>query len=123
VRGCVRSDGCVDMVVMRDNSRWEVLNVFLNVDSGGHVEHKACEYFKARAFRLEPHAAASSKKGSYFACDGEMLARGPGATAGATAKKMPLAYAPVDVTVRQGMGRVFCSHRVGHSHQLGAFAV
>lgn len=110
------------MVVMRDKSRWEVLNVFLNVDSGRHVEHKACEYFKARAFRLEPHAA-TSKKGSYYVCDGEMLARGSGATAGATAKKMPLAYAPVSVTVRQGLGRVFCSHRVGDSHQLGAFAV
>jgi hypothetical protein len=85
-----------------------------------HACAHACEYFKARAFRLEPGAAA---QGSYYVCDGEMLARGPLADAGGTSKAMPLDYAPVSVAVRQGLARVFCSSLVHGSHQLGALAV
>lgn len=34
------------MVVMRNCSRWDVLQVFLAIDTGKHVNMKSCEYFK-----------------------------------------------------------------------------
>lgn len=108
------SDGCLDLLVLRDVSKLVVADTFLKMEDGSHManwkptEQKGMEYYKVRAFRLEPK---EDEAGSYLVADGELIGKGLHASAGSRGPH-PFQYAPVDCVVHPGKIRMFCSHKV-----------
>jgi sphingosine kinase len=62
------SDGCVDLVMVRDCTRLEMVSVFLGLEDGSHVKSSVVEYHHVKAFVLEP---LSPEGGGSFGFDGE----------------------------------------------------
>eukprot|EP01102_Stenamoeba_stenopodia_P007077 TRINITY_DN1977_c0_g2_i1.p1 TRINITY_DN1977_c0_g2~~TRINITY_DN1977_c0_g2_i1.p1 ORF type:complete len:622 (-),score=139.39 TRINITY_DN1977_c0_g2_i1:94-1959(-) len=48
------SDGCVDLVMVRDCNRLEMVSIFLGFEDGSHVSSSVLEYQHVKAFILEP---------------------------------------------------------------------
>lgn len=49
------NDGAMDVLIMRQGtSRWEILKALLRCGKGQHLDLPHLEYYKVRAFRLEP---------------------------------------------------------------------
>lgn len=49
------NDGAMDVLIMRQGtSRWEILTALLRCGKGQHLDLPHLEYYKVRAFRLEP---------------------------------------------------------------------
>jgi diacylglycerol kinase family enzyme len=40
------SDGCLDLVVLRDCSRWELFGLLFKLQDGSHIKSKSVEYLK-----------------------------------------------------------------------------
>ncbi|KAK3268280.1 hypothetical protein CYMTET_23207, partial [Cymbomonas tetramitiformis] len=108
------SDGCLDLVVVRDVSKLVVVNNFLKMEDGSHManwkpdEQKGLEYYKVRAFRLEPKE--DEETGSYLVADGECIGKGLN-TRGGSNGPQAFQYAPVDCVVHPSKIRMFCSHK------------
>ena len=65
-------DGIFRVLVVRAScSRAELVKMFLKIETGGHIEHDACEIYECSAFRLEPVSS-----GSYNDIDGEAVESG-----------------------------------------------
>ena len=65
-------DGLFRILVVRAScSRLELVKMFLEIETGGHVKHEACEIYECVAFRLEPLC-----EGSYNDIDGESVEKG-----------------------------------------------
>ncbi|MFM2311931.1 MAG: hypothetical protein RLZZ04_1207 [Cyanobacteriota bacterium] len=63
------NDGAIDVLVMRrGTSRWELLQALLKCGKGQHLDLSHMEYYKVRAFKLEPLTA----KG-LLVVDGELV--------------------------------------------------
>lgn len=45
-------DGLMDVVVVRDASRWQMLNLFSKVFDGSHIHLKCVEYHQVRSFEI-----------------------------------------------------------------------
>ncbi|CAK9218654.1 unnamed protein product [Sphagnum troendelagicum] len=102
------SDGLLDLIVLRDCSRWKLFCLLFKLQSGSHVKSKSIEYLKVKAFRLSPGGQyASDKPGGYVDLDGEILARGQGSFGDAS--NDPMVYGPtIEVSVQQGLATLFC---------------
>ena len=97
------ADGCVDLIYMRAPvSRWRLLLLFLQLETGAHVGAKGVHYVKCRRVVLEP-GASSTGKGGHVNVDGELLCAADARTA--ASQGYSWAYgegSPVDVSVLPG---------------------
>ncbi|CAK9272818.1 unnamed protein product [Sphagnum jensenii] len=102
------SDGCLDLLVLRDCSRWELFGLLFKLQDGSHIKSKSIEYLKVKAFRLSPGGrCGSEKQGGYVDLDGEVLARGQGSHGDAS--NDPMVYGPtIEVSIQQGLATLFC---------------
>jgi len=67
------NDGIFKILVVREPAtRLEMLKMFLEIETGGHIRHSACETYDCKAFRLDPAYGA----GSYNDLDGEEIESG-----------------------------------------------
>lgn len=64
------SDGCWDIIIIRNASKGAVLKMFLSIEKGEHVRSPDVIYLKVRAFRLEPD---KGRVGSFLDIDGERM--------------------------------------------------
>ena len=81
------NDGAMDVLIMRKGTpRWEILQALLRCGKGEHLDLPHMEYYKVRAFRLEP----LTDKG-ILVVDGE-----------------PVDYSPIDLKVISNLARVNC---------------
>lgn len=70
--GVTLDDGLFTIIVARDLSRFEMLQLLLGIEDGSHIDHPKVEVYKASAYRLEP----LTEKG-IFSLDGEVVEYGP----------------------------------------------
>eukprot|EP00850_Spirogloea_muscicola_P016958 SM000141S00902 [mRNA] locus=s141:299365:302855:+ [translate_table: standard] len=103
------SDGCLDVLIVQDCSRLQLLKLFLKIEAGDHVKSKFVQYFKIREAKFLPgNRLGSSGHGGYISVDGEVVARGEGL---APHLRDLMEYSvPLQVTVNQGVAAVFCSN-------------
>ena len=81
------NDGAMDVLIMRKGTpRWEILQALLRCGKGEHLDLPHMEYYKVRAFRLEP----LTDKG-ILVVDGE-----------------PVDYSPIDLKVIPNLACVSC---------------
>jgi len=71
--GVLLDDGMFTIYVVRHMSRFELLQLLIEVDSGDHVKRVAVEVYKAHSYCLEPE---TDTKGIY-SLDGEVVEYGP----------------------------------------------
>lgn len=48
--------GCLDLTFVRKIGKCSLLSMFLQFETGGHVDTKALEYIKVKGLRLTPKA-------------------------------------------------------------------
>jgi sphingosine kinase len=71
--GVTMDDGLFTVYVVDDSvSRFGMLQLLLNIDSGGHINHPDVKTFKCTAYRLEPFTTEG-----LFTLDGEQVEYGP----------------------------------------------
>ncbi|CAK9874031.1 unnamed protein product [Sphagnum jensenii] len=101
------SDGCLDLVIMKECPRWKLFQLLFKVRSGEHIKSKYVQYFKVKAFQLTPAGRfASNTQGGYIDLDGEVLARGRGAFGDGS--KDPMVYGPtIEVSIKRGLATIF----------------
>lgn len=46
------NDGLMDVVVVRNASRWQMLNLFSKVFDGSHIQLECVEYHQVRSFEI-----------------------------------------------------------------------
>ncbi|XP_062187759.1 sphingosine kinase 1-like [Phragmites australis] len=102
------ADGYLDAAIIRDCPRWDVLGLMFQMKDGAYVNSPYVEYFKVKAFQIEPGLrVGSSTKGGIIDSDGEVIARGDGSHAGHELEH-PMAYGPpIQLTVDQGLATIF----------------
>lgn len=83
---CHINDGTLDLILVRDCKRLDMLSAMTKIEKGEHMDEKFLEFHKIKALRLEPIG-----KGSFISADGEKLN-----------------YLPFEVEVHQGLARVMC---------------
>jgi sphingosine kinase len=69
--GIKLDDGEFTIYVVRTMSRWELLQLLIEVDSGDHVKRNNVEVYKAKSYCLEPACDG------IFSLDGEVVEYGP----------------------------------------------
>ena len=74
--GVTLDDGVITLMIIRDCSRCELLNLLLTIDEGKHVNEDKVEIVKAYAYRLEPVVYGNDSDGIY-SLDGEVVEYGP----------------------------------------------
>ena len=70
--GVRTDDGHFTIFVAQDMSRWDMLQLLLDMDSGKHVSRPRVQSFKTKAYRLEPFTEEG-----IFSLDGEVVEYGP----------------------------------------------
>ncbi|KAH7299890.1 hypothetical protein KP509_24G035100 [Ceratopteris richardii] len=103
------SDGFLDLLIIKECSRRELLKSFLKLSDGTHVKSKIMDYLKVRAVCLAPGGQVNGGvEGGYISLDGEVLARGAGAYGDGS--KDPMCYgSSIYITVEKGLATVFCA--------------
>ncbi len=51
------NDGCVDLLIIRGGARGTLLSFLLGLEDGSHTKVEGVEYYKVRAFSIEPQTA------------------------------------------------------------------
>lgn len=64
------SDGCLDLAFVRAISSWSIAKLFVQMETGGHVDHDDMSTVKVKGLRLTPHPSAPR---SELNVDGERL--------------------------------------------------
>lgn len=77
------SDGCMDLIILANTSKSQLLSLFMSIEKGEHVDH--VRYIKARALRVLPDTSVPTT--SLMDLDGERL---------------PV-YGPVEMEVHRGL--------------------
>ncbi|KAL1537477.1 Sphingosine kinase 1 [Salvia divinorum] len=74
------SDGCLDLIMIKESPKLPLLKLMSELNRGGHVKSPHVSYLKVKAFILQPGPRADDPtKGGIVDVDGEVLARGRGA--------------------------------------------
>ena len=74
---CVKlDDGVLQLMIVKNCSRCELLQLLFSIDEGKHVNQPCVETYKAYAYRLEPSRNSSGGDGIY-SLDGEAIEYGP----------------------------------------------
>jgi sphingosine kinase len=74
--GVELDDAIFTVYVVRNMSRFELLQLLIDLDTGDHVKHEKVETYKALSYSLEPNTAEDNKTGIY-SLDGEVIEYGP----------------------------------------------
>ncbi|KAG9149691.1 hypothetical protein Leryth_012414 [Lithospermum erythrorhizon] len=100
------SDGCLDLILMKDCSRLALLSLMTELNNGGHVKSPHVIYIKVKAFILEPGPRSdNSAKEGIIDVDGEVLASGKGTYK--SNQKTLMAYNKLQITIDQGLATLF----------------
>ncbi|CAO2823778.1 unnamed protein product [Amaranthus hypochondriacus] len=101
------SDGCLDVILVKDCPKIALLSIMTELSNGNHVKSPHVCYFKVKAFVLEPGSRINdSTKGGIIDCDGEVLARGKGTYK--CDEKTLMSYENLQITVDQSLATLFC---------------
>ncbi|XP_057764637.1 sphingosine kinase 1 isoform X1 [Salvia miltiorrhiza] len=74
------SDGCLDLIMIKESPKLPLLKLMTELNSGGHVKSPYVSYLKVKAFILQPGPRTDDPtKAGIIDVDGEVLARGRGA--------------------------------------------
>ncbi|CAI5483535.1 unnamed protein product [Closterium sp. Yama58-4] len=89
------SDGCLDMIVVRECTSMQLLELMMQMEenNGKHIASPLLQYIKVRALKLEAGGRVRHEpgRGGIVAVDGEVVARGVGAF-GFESGKDPMDY-------------------------------
>ncbi|GAB4831289.1 hypothetical protein Ancab_005303 [Ancistrocladus abbreviatus] len=100
------SEGYLDLIVVRDCPKMQLLALMSNLSNGGHVKSPHVLYLKVKAFILEPGPRTDDpSKGGIIDVDGEILASGHGTYT--DEKKHLMAYDKLQVKVHEGLATLF----------------
>ncbi|CAN0852734.1 Sphingosine kinase 1 [Linum grandiflorum] len=100
------SDGCLDLVLIKDCPRLALLSFMTELSNGGHVKSPHVMYLKVKAFILEPGPRVKEPSvGGIIDVDGEVLARGNGTYK--FEEETLMAYDRLLITVNQGLATIF----------------
>ncbi|KAJ4789513.1 Sphingosine kinase 1 [Rhynchospora pubera] len=71
------SDGCLDLVIVKDCPKTVLLSLLLSIRDGSHVYSPFVTYLKVKALKLEPgQRVGDPTMGGIVDMDGELIARG-----------------------------------------------
>ncbi|KAL2495102.1 Sphingosine kinase 1 [Forsythia ovata] len=100
------SDGCLDLIMIKDCPKLSLLKIMTELNSGGHVKSPYVSYLKVKAFVLQPgHRTEDPTKAGIIDVDGEVLARGKGTYK--CDQETLMAYDKLFIKVDQGLATVF----------------
>ncbi|CAI5948937.1 unnamed protein product [Closterium sp. NIES-65] len=107
------SDGCLDMIVVRECTSMQLLELMMQMEenNGKHLASPLLQYIKVRALKLEAGGRVRQEpgRGGIVAVDGEVVARGVGAF-GFESGKDPMDYGvPFHVTMNPGFATPWVS--------------
>ncbi|CAL9071489.1 unnamed protein product [Musa textilis] len=102
------SDGCLDVIIVRNCPRSALLGMMLKMSDGSHVTSPHVMYLKVKAFRLEPGTRVGHPtKGGIIDSDGEVIARGDESAENSEHKYLMAYGPPIQMIVDQGLATVF----------------
>ncbi|KAF3332973.1 sphingosine kinase 1-like isoform X1 [Carex littledalei] len=101
------SDGCLDLVIVRDCPKTVLLSLLLSIRDGSHVNSPFVTYLKVKALQLEPgRRVGDSAMRGIIDMDGEVIARGDDAT---NQDPNLMDYgSPFLMKLDQGLATLFC---------------
>ncbi|XP_044462016.1 sphingosine kinase 2-like isoform X2 [Mangifera indica] len=100
------SDGYLDLILIRDCPKLDLLKLMTQMSNGGHIRSKYVQYLKVKAFILEPGTCTHDPtKEGIIDADGEVLARGKGTYL--CHQKTLMAYDKLQITMDQGLATLF----------------
>ncbi|MED6145147.1 Sphingosine kinase 1 [Stylosanthes scabra] len=100
------SDGSLDLIIVKNCPKLQLLSLLSELNTGGHVKSPYVMYLKVKALILEPGPRLEKKeKEGIIDVDGEVLARGKGSYQ--CDKKALMAYDKLKITVDQGLATLF----------------
>ncbi|XP_017978728.1 PREDICTED: sphingosine kinase 1 isoform X1 [Theobroma cacao] len=100
------SDGCLDLIIVRDSPKLPLLSLMSKMNDGSHVKSPHVTYIKVKAFVLEPGPRVEDPaKEGIIDSDGEVLARGKGTYK--CDQKALMAYDKLQLTLDQGLATLF----------------
>ncbi|KAL2932047.1 Sphingosine kinase 1 [Bienertia sinuspersici] len=101
------SDGCLDVILIRDCPKMGLLSLMTDLSNGQHVKSPHVLYFKVKAFVLEPGSRTEdSTTGGIIDCDGEVLARGNGTYK--CEERSLMSYDNLQITIDQSLATLYC---------------
>ncbi|XP_044497285.1 sphingosine kinase 1 isoform X2 [Mangifera indica] len=94
------SDGYLDLILIRDCPKLDLLKLMTQLSNGGHIKSKYVQYLKVKAFILEPGTCTHDPtREGIIDSDGEVLARGKGTYL--CDQKTLMAYDKLQITLDQ----------------------
>ncbi|KAG8385621.1 hypothetical protein BUALT_Bualt03G0064100 [Buddleja alternifolia] len=100
------SDGCLDLIMIKDCPKLSLLKVMTQLHNGAHVKSPHVSYLKVKAFILQPGQRTDDEsKGGILDVDGEVLARGQGAYK--CEEETLMSYDKLFIKVDQGLATLF----------------
>ncbi|CAL9063504.1 sphingosine kinase 1 isoform X1 [Musa acuminata AAA Group] len=102
------SDGCLDVIIVRNCPRSALLGMMLKMSDGSYVKSPYVMYLKVKAFRLEPgKRVGHPTKGGIIDSDGEVIARGDESAVNSEHKYLMDYGPPIQMIVDQGLATIF----------------
>ncbi|KAL1560170.1 sphingosine kinase [Salvia divinorum] len=103
------SDGCLDLIMIKETPKLPLLKLMTELNSGGHVKSPHVSYLKVKAFILQPGPRTDDPtKAGIIDVDGEVLARGSGAYK--CEEDTLMRYDRLLIRVDQGLATLFAPH-------------
>ncbi|XP_047938715.1 sphingosine kinase 1-like isoform X2 [Salvia hispanica] len=103
------SDGCLDLIMIKETPKLPLLKLMTELNSGGHVKSPYVSYLKVKAFILQPGPRTDDPtKSGIIDVDGEVLARGSGAYK--CEEDTLMRYDRLLIRVDQGLATLFTPH-------------
>lgn len=100
------SDGCLDLIMIKDCPKLALLKLMTQLNNGGHAKSPYVSYLKVKAFILQPGPRTDDPtKAGIIDVDGEVLARGKGAYK--CEEKTLMSYDKLVIKVGQGLATLF----------------
>ncbi|KAJ0017834.1 hypothetical protein Pint_10726 [Pistacia integerrima] len=100
------SDGYLDLILIRDCPKLDLLKLMTQLSNGGHIKSNYVQYLKVKAFILEPGTCTHDPtREGIIDSDGEVLARGKGTYL--CDQKTLMAYDKLQITLDQGLATLF----------------
>ncbi|KAL7098821.1 hypothetical protein ACP275_09G042900 [Erythranthe tilingii] len=102
------SDGCLDLIMIKDCPKLSLLMLMNGLNDGSHVKSPHVSYLKVKAFILQPGPRVDDQaKAGIIDVDGEVLARGKGSYK--SEEKTLMSYDKLLIKVDQGLATLFAS--------------
>ncbi|KAI3456329.1 hypothetical protein Pfo_012992 [Paulownia fortunei] len=100
------SDGCLDLIMIKDCPKLSLLKLMTELNNGGHVKSPYVSYLKVKAFILQPGQRTDDPtKAGIIDVDGEVVARGKGAYK--CEEETLMSYDKLFIKIHQGLATLF----------------